>query len=427
MHIPRPTSKRRWALRAGLAAAMCSLFAGVAAPAGIAAQIGSTGSIGSLGQDPYPLDDTLRMNQIQTMGTHNSYHTGLIPQGLPPSVTASYPGYTLEQITKALDYRHKPLTEQLDNQGVRHLVLDVYADPQGGRYADTPMLAEVGAPTTMADPAWKEPGLKVFHVPQADQQTSCVKFTQCLDELKTWSDQNPSHLPLMIVVEIKDIDVMNTDPRPPLTPWGPEDYNRLDAEIRSVLGNKLITPDDVQGKYPTLEAAVRDNAWPTLAESRGKFMFINCNCLVNDRHRVDYLRPDGSLEGRVLFPASEPGNPDAAVVRVENPKDFAKIADLVRQGYIVRTRADANAVTGDIARRDAAFASGAQIVSTDFPEPDPRYDPTFQVDVPGGTPARCNPVNAPAECTSLDIENPEHLERSVGSGSAHGGRPIFGS
>ncbi|MFI0469508.1 Ca2+-dependent phosphoinositide-specific phospholipase C [Saccharopolyspora sp. 5N102] len=380
---------------------MCLLLAGVTVPAA------------SAGQDPYPLDDTLRMNQMQTMGTHNSYHTGLIPQGLPPSVAESFPGYPLEQMETALDYRHKPLTEQLNDLGVRHMVFDVYADPAGGRYAEAPMLAEVGAPTTMPDPAWKRPGLKVFHVPQADQQTSCVLFRQCLGELKAWSDQNPGHLPFMVVVEIKDIDVMKTEPHPPLNPWQADDYNRLDGEIRSVLGNKLITPDDVQGRYPTLEAAVKDNAWPTLADSRGKFMFINCNCLADDRHRLDYLRGDGSLKGRVMFPASTPGNPDAAVVRVENPKDFATIADLVRKGYIVRTRSDANvveAISGDTARRDEAIASGAQLVSTDFPEPDPRFDPAYQVDMPGGTPARCNPVNAPAECTSLDIENPAHLK-----------------
>ncbi|MFE7723510.1 Ca2+-dependent phosphoinositide-specific phospholipase C [Nocardia rhizosphaerihabitans] len=399
MHLRHPSSQPGKIVKGFIAASIGLLVAGAAAPAAHA------------DQGAYPLDDTLRMNQIQTMGTHNSYHTGLIPQGLPPSVTANLPG-TPEQIERSLDYRHKPVTEQLDNQGVRHLVFDVYADPEGGRYVDTPLLAEVGAPTTMADPAWQEPGLKVFHIPQVDQQTSCVLLRDCLGELEAWSDQNPGHMPIMVVIEIKDTDEITTDPHPPLEQWGPADYNRLDAEIRSVMGNKLITPDDVQGNYPTLESAVKDNAWPTLGESRGKFMFINCNCRADDRHRVDYLRGDGSLHGRVMFPASTPGKPDAAVVRVEDPKDFARIEDLVRQGYIVRTRADADvveAITGDTRRRDEAFASGAQLVSTDFPEPDPRYSATYQVDVPGGTPARCNPVNAPAECTSLDIENPEHL------------------
>lgn len=411
MHT-RPLPRRRWAI--GVAAAVCAMLASAAPSIAVPASAQrDNGDQAVVTQDPYPLDDTLRLNQIQTMGTHNSYHTGLIPQGLPPSVAASYPGYTLEQITTALNYRHKSVNEQLSDQGVRHLVFDVYADPKGGRYADAPMLADVGAPTKMADPDWQKPGLKVFHIPQVDQQTSCVLFRNCLREVKAWSDRNPGHMPIMIVVEIKDTDVMNTDPRPPLTTWTVNDYNKLDAEIRSVLGDRLITPDDVQGHYPTLESAVTHNAWPTLGQSRGKFMFINCNCLTDDRNRIDYLRGDGSLKGRVMFPASTPGNPDAAVVRVENPKDFSKIAELVRQGYIVRTRADANvaeALRGDTRRRDAAFASGAQIVSTDFPDPDPRYNPTYQVDVPGGTPARCNPINAPTGCRSIDIENPIYLK-----------------
>ena len=31
------------------------------------------------------------------------------------------------------------------------------------------------------------------------------------------------------------------------------------------------------------------------------------------------------------------------------------------------------------------------------------------VTMPGGMPARCNPITAPADCTSLDIENPKFL------------------
>ncbi len=46
-----------------------------------------------------------------------------------------------------------------------------------------------------------------------------------------------------------------------------------------------------------------------------------------------------------------------------------RIAADVRAGFLVRTRADEFAVEArgnDTARRDAAFASGAQIVTTDF-------------------------------------------------------------
>ncbi|MFE3290501.1 Ca2+-dependent phosphoinositide-specific phospholipase C [Rhodococcus sp. NPDC059234] len=420
MRTPKHQSRLRWAARAAVLAAMSSVIASTAIPAANAG-------------GPYPLDDTLRLNQIQTMGTHNSYHAGLIPQGIPPSLGAHYP---VEQIKAGLDYRHKPLTEQLSRLGVRHVELDVNADPQGGRFAEAPLLAEVGAPTHMADPAWADPGLKVFHIPQVDQQTNCVKFTSCLGELEQWSDKNPGHVPLMVFVEFKDIDILQTDPKPPMAQWGPADYDRVDAEIRSVLtDDQLITPDDVKGSYPTVEAAVLDKHWPTLAESRGKFMFVNCNCLAGDRHRVDYLRPDGSLTGRVMFPTSQPGNPDAAVVLAdESIPNAARIRELVEAGYMVRTRSDINTIearTGNTAARDAAFASGAQFVSTDYPEPDPRLNNGYAVQVPGGTPARCNPVNAPTSCKPQDIENPAFLQSTSGGGSSGGssspGGSLFGS
>jgi len=69
---------------------------------------------------------------------------------------------------------------------------------------------------------------------------------------------------------------------------------------------------------------------------------------------------------------------------------------------MVRTRADADteqARSGDITRRDAAFESGAHFISTDYPVSDPDFT-DYQVTMPGGNIARCNPVNANDSCTS---------------------------
>ena len=78
---------------------------------------------------------------------------------------------------------------------------------------------------------------------------------------------------------------------------------------------------------------------------------------------------------------------------------------------VVRTRADADTVqarTNDTTMRDAALASGAQWVSTDYEEPNPAFSP-YTVQIPDGTPARCNPVTAPRDCRSTDVEDPERL------------------
>lgn len=363
-----------------------------------------------LSENAYPNDGRLHLNQIQLMGTHNSYHPYPAPEPMATVVREQYPIYP----SLVGDYRHKPLYEQLDKLGVRHLELDVNADPDGGNFSDRPLLATIGEDTATGIPELDQPGLKAFHVPQIDAESSCQLFTDCLKEIQQWSTEHSGHVPIIIMIEIKDIDFFKTATYVPVTEWQVEDYDRLDAEIRSVFpAEQLITPDDVRGDFATLNEAILTAGWPTLAETRGKVMFTMCNCFGDDRRRQDYEIGHENLEGRILFPNSEPGNPDSAVVHLEEPLESQdEIQRLVGLGYFVRTRADANtreAVANDTARRDAAFSSGSQYIATDFPEPAETADPNYSVQIPGGTPAGCNPVNAPAWCVPEDIENPDYL------------------
>ena len=84
-------------------------------------------------------------------------------------------------------------------------------------------------------------------------------------------------------------------------------------------------------------------------------------------------------------------------------RDAPRIRSLVERGYLVRTRADspvATAVSGDTAQQTAAFAGGAQWVSTDYPVPGAasRVGSDYVVALPRGAVARCNPVAAPTGC-----------------------------
>ncbi|MCA1481644.1 Ca2+-dependent phosphoinositide-specific phospholipase C, partial [Bradyrhizobium sp. NBAIM08] len=129
-----------------------------------------------------------------------------------------------------------------------------------------------------------------------------------------------------------------------------------------------ITPDDVRGSRSTLESAVLNDGWPTLGASRGKVMFLMDNA---GSYRTTYLAGHPSLQGRVLFTNSNPGNADAAFVERNDAKgSFTAIQNLVRQGYMVRTRSDSpgrEVATNDRSTLEAALASGAQWVSTDYP------------------------------------------------------------
>ncbi|MDH4277643.1 MAG: phosphatidylinositol-specific phospholipase C1-like protein [Acidimicrobiia bacterium] len=357
-------------------------------------------------------DDCMRLNYVQVLGTHNSYH--IKPR--PPLL--QFIGSLNPDFAASIDYSHRPLGEQLELLGVRQLELDVYVDPDPGRFALP--LGQLVFPTNPPSPDPIKPGLlgaglKVLHVPDVDFETRCLTFVACLQQLEAWSDANPGHVPVMVQVEAKDDaalippGVLPPGLPAPVTPvpFGPSELDGIDAEIRSVFGDhQLITPDVVRGDRATLEEAVLIDGWPTLNETRGRFLFTLDN---EGTERDLYIAGHPSLTGRVMFTSSAPGTPEAAFVKLNDPvADGALINSLVAAGYIVRTRADADTVEarfGLTVRRDAALASGAQFVSTDYPEPDPAFGTGYLVDLPGDDLARCNPVLSPPGCDPSTLED----------------------
>ena len=68
---------------------------------------------------------------------------------------------------------------------------------------------------------------------------------------------------------------------------------------------------------------------------------------------------------------------------------------------MVRTRADSGTIharENDYSQRDAAWASGAQFISTDYIESHNKFNTNYQVIIPGGGLARCNDVVSPELC-----------------------------
>jgi hypothetical protein len=119
-----------------------------------------------------------------------------------------------------------------------------------------------------------------------------------------------------------------------------------------------------------------------------------------------YAQGHPSLRGRVIFTNSQPGLPEAAFVE-QNDGTKEAIDDLVKQGYLVRTRTDEGteqARTNDRTRLDRALSSGAQMLSTDYPPSEPSRWTSYVVSLPGGLVARCNPVNKPAGCVDSLLE-----------------------
>ena len=99
----------------------------------------------------------------------------------------------------------------------------------------------------------------------------------------------------------------------------------------------------------------------------------------------------------MAFVNTEEASPAAGYITLNEPVELAaRIRSAVRAGLIVRTRADADTLearANATARQAAAFASGAQYVSTDYMRPDARFGP-YQARLPGGGVARLSPVQS---------------------------------
>jgi hypothetical protein len=298
------------------------------------------------------------------------------------------------RFAESIDYQHPALNMQLDH-GVRQLELDVYGDSKGGLFAHpagTNFAANAGLPP---DPPFdpngimEGPGFKVFHIQDVDYRSNCQPLIACLSIVHKWSAAHSRHLPIFILIENKEEKLAPFMVMP--EPITPKMFDELDAVIRSVFPpSELITPDDVRANHKTLEEAILTSGWPSLDAVRGKVIFLL------DQRKVEAMYTLGhpSLKGRAIFTNSEPGNPDAAFIEVNDPTtDPNLIPSLVRRGYLVRTMTDSGpdgVQADDTRRRDAALASGAQILSTDYPFDEcahSGYSVRFAVGI-----ARCDPM-----------------------------------
>src|SRR5664279_2144224 len=141
---------------AGPAAAACNLSAPDASHAGGAPCI-----------QPW-LDTNMRINQLQFVGTAESYKLA------PSDALLSLIRMGGKKDAEALDFAEPPLADQL-NDGARSLEFDVAYDPKGGQFKNP---AGASMANELLDPdyvdAMSKPGFKVIHVLDVDFHSSCM-------------------------------------------------------------------------------------------------------------------------------------------------------------------------------------------------------------------------------------------------------------
>lgn len=270
------------------------------------------------------LENGVKFNELTFLGTHNSYQRY----------------HESESSGCGNDEKGAPITlsDQLDS-GLRSLEIDIetVVDETGTHFL-------------------------CMHSPLLDMETNCYSFEKALEELTVWSDNNPGHLPITIIIEPKPVFI----PLENMEFFSLKAANALDATVREALGDKLVTPADVMGNYSSLREMRENDAWPLAKDMLGKFAVILHPCSVTS----DYIGQDESIKTQSLFPMVNIKDKDKSYASFLLINDaqllLKKSASLADGNYMIRTRAD---LSGQYSATtfSAASASAANIISTDYP------------------------------------------------------------
>jgi len=343
------------------------------------------------------MDANLRLDQLQVVGTAESYKLR------PDSAVLRLIRMGGKQAAQEVDFALPPISAQLDAD-VRALTFDVAYDPKGGAYKN-PAGASMAMDLLPDDyiKTMSKPGFKAIHVLDVDYRSSCLLLGECLSQVAAWSRAHPRHLPIVITLRTND----SKTPMPGATrPLACDEaaLNALESEVKTAFSpDQLFTPDQLQGRYRSQRDAAMAHAWPKLGAVRGKVIFVLDDSMAKARA---YQGNRASLDGRLMFVAADQDTPLAAFINISDPvKNEARIRDAVKAGFMVITRADDDAHearANNPARRDAAFASGAQIVRTNFIHPDPAIG-AYHVSLAEEADAMCGLDIGSEHCVRFEI------------------------
>ena len=300
----------------------------------------------------------MRVSDMQYVTTHNAFHIA------PDDAVLSFVRRTrrgesvnrpIERIVSAHDYTHPTLAQQLA-MGVRAFEIDVHDDPTGGRFSQPNIYSAMPRNVVDAlppiDPSndLAKPGFKTFHEADFDMRSTCLLFRNCLKEIANWHRANPQHLPIFILLEMKQDAKTTSSSLGDNTVW-----RRIQEEILGeFVQSDLINPSDI----------AHDSAlWPTLVWARGKVTFLLFD--YGDRpveRYAEYISASG--DHALLHIEKDVGGLRATWQSRNDPATMGR-SPAIKPGLLLYTKGDTTGVQ-DSTRAKTALASQANFVATDF-------------------------------------------------------------
>ncbi|MBE6748178.1 MAG: phosphatidylinositol-specific phospholipase C domain-containing protein [Ruminococcaceae bacterium] len=285
------------------------------------------------------IEDGVKLNEIAILGTHNSYQrlaTAETRFAMNIVDTITFKKFGLN----TFDFQMDTLTGQLE-MGIRNVEIDIETLDKDNKIE-----------------------FKVTHNTIVDNASSAYDFTKALTEIKMWSDNNPGHIPVIVIVEPKSFVIEINGMKKFSLGYAKE----LDKIIENTLGDSLLTPKDVLRNYASFKEMRENDDWISLKEAQGKILVLLHDCDVTE----SYIALDESIKTQKMFPMLryDDRNESYTSFILENDPwnaDSRKAETIDECNLIVRTRADKYPDFSD-ERYEITENCGSQIITTDFPE-----------------------------------------------------------
>ncbi len=284
------------------------------------------------------IENGVKFNEVQFLATHNSYQIDATEEYKKLYYAVGDLTFGIVN-TEKVEFNMDSLTEQFE-LGIRSVEIDIETVDKKGDIS-----------------------FVISHNPLYDNTSSCFDFELALEEIKLWSDNNPNHLPITVIIEPKK----DVPPIRNMKNFKAKYANEIDKILRDKMGDALLTPADMMGDYESLKEMRENDGWLPLSETMGKVIFL----LHDSAATPGYINQDETMKSQAMFPMLRSIDKDRSyasfiidnepVIAIENEEEL-----LDRCNLIVRTRADSFPNFSE-SRYEIADRCSSQIISTDYP------------------------------------------------------------
>mgnify|MGYP003302218251 CR=1 FL=1 len=289
------------------------------------------------------LEAGMKFNEVSFLATHNSYQAPAFEETKKFFSSVSGVTFGIYKANQA-DFWSETPTDQL-NCGIRSLEIDIETIDRDGEVSFTCM-----------------------HSPYFEMSTYFGDLALGMKEIAMWSDNNPNHLPVTIIIEPKPVFL----PMENMSFFNIDYAVELDKVLRESLGEKLFTPADMLRDYSSFGEMRAADDWCKVSDMQGKILVLLHEGSVTEK----YIDLDPSIKSQAMFPMLREKDCDrdcASFILCNKPRDLIKNREeFDEKKVVVRTRADSFGSVSE-EHREQVFEGKAQIISTDYP---PRTDST---------------------------------------------------